>query len=845
MPGLLLDASDPKPTGTSAANSSSKSDSQWSFSFRGGGFQSDSDSSDSDDDGGGGDGNTAAASNAQDKDKQVSKDGKDGAARGQLEPTRKAALSDDAQLLRDLDIATRADADAAEFKANPWSIARVNAASRPAHAHASFSAGPGLAPDLTPAAAAKPHEPPPADARPGRGFAPPAAASASAAVSGKKADLKMKKRTIEGFFAAEKTNRPTNKPVGSIGERTDVKSLPPSHPFARPLISRRSPLKQTRFPTPISSGPRTVSALAPCAPYPTHVPTHAELQPDSQALNDLTYNDNANYTNESRNLDLEPGAAPISFWPDEEPNTSLLTDCPTPPRPTRFAPLKPSLYANKPSSGGDQKTFPAPRGTSAAHPLPPASNMVSDLNICAAKLAPFNSHKHAPAPNSQQARLQGPFSSPLRHVTGAYRQTTPPTNIATPQVNQTAAAKASASLTFPRWHGVRAPGLDDEAAPPPRKHGITRQDAPLHAFSSPAKYPTSDGVLHPGRAALGLSYAIPVPGTFVHGQDGGASDFVRYAAANEHTFSQTSHLGVSGACPNPRPQTADEDEEAPRDETEEKDRSAAHAAPLPAASFTSFVHPPPAARRALPPTPKPVRPAPSPPKRVRAAPDAYAALADEDGDAGWSTLPARKRAKNAGATKQSARFQLPIALPAALPSAPAARDGVQQQRVVTYLPPPRDVHVHAQAAPAARWSIKRVQHARGAVAGAGVKQEEEAAASESRPSDSSDAPTTLASSSTNTSTSSAPERAGDVSVAFDAARVARAYPGVRAAMLERKAAARALWDALGLASCGVPCRDAGPGGTRGRREIEIVFWRGCGVGECAGAGAGDAEGREA
>lgn len=92
MPGLLLPTS---------SKSTSKAADAWSFSFRGG-YESDSSASE----GGEGEDNTE----------------------GGGESRCLAQLTDDAKLMKELDIASRAEA--AQFKANPWSIARVNAASR-------------------------------------------------------------------------------------------------------------------------------------------------------------------------------------------------------------------------------------------------------------------------------------------------------------------------------------------------------------------------------------------------------------------------------------------------------------------------------------------------------------------------------------------------------------------------------------------------------------------------------------------------------------------------------------------------------------------------------------------
>lgn len=100
MPGLLLPTS---------SKSKSKAVDAWSFSFRGG-YESDS----SESEGGKGEGNTE----------------------GGGESRCLAQLTDDAKLMKELDIASRAEADAAQFKANPWSIARVNAASRNTDANA-------------------------------------------------------------------------------------------------------------------------------------------------------------------------------------------------------------------------------------------------------------------------------------------------------------------------------------------------------------------------------------------------------------------------------------------------------------------------------------------------------------------------------------------------------------------------------------------------------------------------------------------------------------------------------------------------------------------------------------
>lgn len=103
MPGLLLDASDSK------IKKSPKNSSDWCFSFRGG---LESDSSDSED---------GVNDNRQENESvSVLK------APSDIEPVESA----DSKLLKELDIGSRADNDMAQFKSNPWSIARVNAAAR-------------------------------------------------------------------------------------------------------------------------------------------------------------------------------------------------------------------------------------------------------------------------------------------------------------------------------------------------------------------------------------------------------------------------------------------------------------------------------------------------------------------------------------------------------------------------------------------------------------------------------------------------------------------------------------------------------------------------------------------
>ena len=94
MPGLLN------------SNPGLKDKTCWSFTFRGR-FHSDSSSSESD----GTDGPVDNPSSSTDNNKRVQ-------------------LSSDAQLMQDLDISSRDEVDTAKFSANPWSIARVNAASR-------------------------------------------------------------------------------------------------------------------------------------------------------------------------------------------------------------------------------------------------------------------------------------------------------------------------------------------------------------------------------------------------------------------------------------------------------------------------------------------------------------------------------------------------------------------------------------------------------------------------------------------------------------------------------------------------------------------------------------------
>ena len=101
------------------------SSSDWSFTFRRG-FESGSDSdSDVCDE---------AATNAQLKtsinSKVVSQQKKVKSEKKEEDCHHRSVETEDALLLRELDIASRADRDTVQYTANPWSIARINAASR-------------------------------------------------------------------------------------------------------------------------------------------------------------------------------------------------------------------------------------------------------------------------------------------------------------------------------------------------------------------------------------------------------------------------------------------------------------------------------------------------------------------------------------------------------------------------------------------------------------------------------------------------------------------------------------------------------------------------------------------
>lgn len=120
-----------KRLGLGAKAKAANLNSEWSFSLRGGCQSSDSDS----------DSDSNSSGEDEDNENKRRADGKEGGKRDGERKSDRKMLTEDAKLMRELDIATRAETDKAKFEYNPWSIARVNAASRPARAKAALNLG--------------------------------------------------------------------------------------------------------------------------------------------------------------------------------------------------------------------------------------------------------------------------------------------------------------------------------------------------------------------------------------------------------------------------------------------------------------------------------------------------------------------------------------------------------------------------------------------------------------------------------------------------------------------------------------------------------------------------------
>ncbi|THH05604.1 hypothetical protein EW145_g4677 [Phellinidium pouzarii] len=822
----------------SVNSNSSKTGCQWSFSFRGG-CDSDCDSSD----GEGDDGSLV----------QQSDGSKDANASHVKAKGRTEALSEDGKLLRDLDISTRAEVDAAEFKANPWSIARINAASRTSFLPDETVSNPHI--EAFSGVCGSQHR----TQKKGIGTG----LTGAAAAGDENTNLRAKpKQTVDGFFSAgnvarDNTNKKTVNTYTGRADRTAKLASGPLRPSVFTsssqskissvvLADTNSKQHENHKPTQMLTGTLDSEILSGGSVHTHPTPTGWR--------NTFAATQGQDYFNS-----MQTNVTPINMIPDsdflehlttDDYLSNQLVDCSCPP----------ILYLEH-------------------------STSTPDLAVCAEE-ASFSSHAVTQPTNISPRRPQGPFASPLRRDSGVLGLRTLYKPIA---VTQTASPfmLAGANTGLPRDHEDRElrsklPGRLTQSA----LHKKTNQSNVSLAFSSPLRQ-THLGVdpssrkseWQSGRTALGLSTS----GSSLYKRDEDQSFNPNSDHPSGHdervpfSISKLTRENTNPSCPPMDVHVSYGDKEA------EEIKPYSDVLTFHPPDLTSFTNPRSQAQHSPPSSPPRFT---FPLKRTSnvftnhaldESSDAYSALRDEDAE--WSTLPTRKKARKSvtrsiggsKSIKQSGRFKLPIALPrsSAKDTTPTGGENLAKRRVVTYLPPPRGAQVSTvlksndslkemkQEKPATEWSIKRFgfgYNAGSAFAGC-LKLKKYSTDTheymfsnndERGPSPSDDSDATLFNSSSQymhtlakkSEACSTPDDNVDVFIAFDAAELENTYP------IQRKAAAHAVWGDLGLPSCGVSLIDATSGETSleygtertertghsdlARKEMEIVVWSGFG-----------------
>ncbi|KAL5498634.1 hypothetical protein ACEPAH_1989 [Sanghuangporus vaninii] len=925
MPGLLVSS---EQASGPAHLSKRKSNSGWTFNFRAG-FDSDSDSGSSDE------GTKASivpisvgrsTANENARAKQTSC--WFGNVIGNTDRELKGAQgneTEDARLLRELDIASRANKDTAKFTTTPWTIARINAAIRAPAADGS---------NCPSASSSVPSRPVDSNAIVRRGRSVERAAhedgirelelmpakslvSAGSLAPAKKAGSTPKLgKTIEKYFAARKLGRD----IPRIKHPSHQRIHPGSDPHPRHLLPstqhvsiRRSavshsshlapivPTLVSRSTTSFSSSPSSEGVSGGSSLYSTQnvlstsnftdFPDDSTPKFGSEDMQPLPNNAQADNSFES---ELDQSIKPYSYQQEQ------LT--------------APTVYADAYYYAGNRQ----------AYDTTPAIRSFSQTNLSL---------------HSEHSLSRPRFSSPLRNeLKREAKIEMKDTGCPSDSIPQIEARSIPEERTVQYPKQMNHPGY-------------------MRSLSSPIK----PLVKRSKAAALGLNrpgVAPPVSDDYLVqlkcSQSPDPGPFQAWSVTPDLQTSSTTATGSQRGGPHTQwyPKKEEVDCILPASGPRSSSDRPKSSSPLPASYELTL-----SARCSSPPEhdlehyPRPIKRAPSPhPGKV----DAYSSCAydNEEQDANWSTLPQRKKARTQDSSgqpadvrkksmKQSGQFKLPIALPSLAAKSVVSHEptSVGKKRVITYLPPPllkdaapskqsndtkptekcnngstgcqmlpkgtlerqidpardtgdsKDVKTKVMR-PVSEWSLKRFRYGLGHVAlhkpnqvessydkqqiphshihGSeatkveaddymrALRSEEKAGFSDSDrmnlplpnhsrsrseqdtnlASDGTDSQTLVDFSSLNTNTKIKPEEdedeviTEDITMPFDTTTLDDTYPKIRRSLLERKAASSAVWDELGLPSCGVPFQDAdsisspGPRGGKIQHEIAIVVWYG-------------------
>ncbi|KAL5476850.1 hypothetical protein ACEPAI_3036 [Sanghuangporus weigelae] len=692
MPGLLVSS---EQASSPARLSKRKSNSGWTFNFRAG-FDSDSDSGSSDE---GTKESTvpfsARKSTVNENTKRTS--GSSGNVIRNTDRESKGTQvneTEDARLLRELDIASRADKDTAKFTTTPWSIARVNAAIRAPVAD-DF--------DNFTAALSAPSRPVDSNAVVKRGRSVervvhgdvireqelmPAKSLGSAvsfAPAKKTGSTPKLGKTIEKYFATRKLGRdiPRIKPPSHQrihpGSDPESRHLPPptQHaPICRPVINPSDRSLYTR-----SSVDLKPNQLAPAVPT-------------------LVSRSTANFSSSPSSGDVSGDSSPFST--QNLLSTSNFTDFPDDSTPKFDSedtkPLPNDAQADD-SLGSDLDQSIMPYSYQQEQLAAPT--ICADVNYYAGNRQVYDTTPVKRSFSQTSLRVHSEhdlsrpqFSSPLRNEL-KMEATTEMDDI------------GCLSDSIPEILGTETHSIPEERTAKYPK----QMDPPgyMRSFSSPMK----PILQRSSRAALGLN----PPRIFSPGSDDYLSQLKRSKSPDPGPFQAWSVAPDLQACLT----TATESHRGTlrtewypkKDEVDcilsasgpryGSDRPKC-SIPLPASRY----EPPLPARRSSPPSRRDLERFRRPIKHDQSPTlgkiDAHPSCAyddDDDEDANWSTLPQRKKARTQDSSgqlsdarkksmKQSGRFKLPIALPSLAAKSVISHEPTSagKKRVITYLPPP-------------------------------------------------------------------------------------------------------------------------------------------------------------
>ena len=702
MPGLVVSS---EQSSNPARPSKQGRQSEWTFNFRAG-FESDSSGEEHDEE------RSAIASHpssgkfsAEDGDSAAapsSSEGINSRSTGNMEEIIKAdEETEDARLLRELDIASRADKDPAKFTTTPWSIARVNAAIRdpPPLPHSGPSCKPNRTANLE--TEAKRDHASTGPRKQGTMLLPgkPVADARSTAHARKAGSVPTKlEKSIGEYFAPRKPGSvvPKKPPAhqriyptshsaprqslltstASNSQHTHV-SLSPS------LLSSSATTLKPKWPSPPRQPPSMPQSIGVPSPRTDPVPISHEsnstdLPDDLSTLLDSgeskpTLLMNAWEEDSKENIPLQSHGRPTS----QQTFPRRHLDC---------------AHGNNPNYKSELY-YDSPGNVFLVFSLRDETFLMRALTVKGS----FSSQERFVDRGSGFSRPQ--FSSPLRNEVKMEAPT---------DVNGCDYLSGTVS-GFPE--AVERPAPQENRT---QFSGQPKHSGYMPSFSSPIK-PTSQLVQPSGRAALGLDppRALALRGD-EHLLQPKSSQSPGYALGS--TWSGVSYRQhCSTAIPLPRSQQdASRIARYPKKEEDElvlpavESRSSpVQAKPSPpsvslyslpvAKSFSSPIRPP---KRELSRYPLPTKHCRSPTTRE---PNVSYDDPDDD-DASWSTLPQRKKSRSQGcdirspgtgkkSIKQSGRFKLPIALPS-LPAKVTQSvvshepTSAGKKRVITYLPPP-------------------------------------------------------------------------------------------------------------------------------------------------------------